>query len=62
MFNIDQIVKALQTDSNTRRTAMTGAAGLAAGALLSGGVLGKLAGNVVKIGAVATVGGLAYNA
>ncbi|MBE0579025.1 tellurite resistance TerB family protein [Devosia sp.] len=62
MFNIDQIVKALQTDPNTRRTAMTGAAGLAAGMLLSGGGLGKLAGNAVKIGAVAAVGGLAYNA
>jgi uncharacterized membrane protein YebE (DUF533 family) len=62
MFNIDQIVKALQTDTNTQRTAMTGAAGLAAGMLLSGGGLGKLAGNAVKVGAVAAVGGLAYNA
>ena len=62
MFNIDQIVKALQNDPNTQRTAMTGAAGLAAGMLLSGGGLGKLAGNAVKIGAVAAVGGLAYNA
>ena len=62
MFNIDQIVKALQSDPNTQRTAMTGAAGLAAGMLLSGGGLGKLAGNAVKIGAVAAVGGLAYKA
>ena len=62
MFNIDQIVKALQTDKNMQRTAMTGAAGLAAGMLLSGGGLGKLAGNAVKLGAVAAVGGLAYNA
>lgn len=62
MFNIDQIVKALQTDKNTQRTAMTGAAGLAAGMLLSGGGLGKLAGNAVKIGAVAAMGGLAYSA
>ncbi|WP_332687714.1 tellurite resistance TerB family protein [Devosia sp.] len=62
MFNIDQIVKALQTDKNAQRTAMTGAAGLAAGMLLSGGGLGKLAGNAVKLGAVAAVGGLAYNA
>ncbi|UXN75438.1 tellurite resistance TerB family protein [Devosia sp. A8/3-2] len=62
MFNIDQIVKALQTDQNTQRTAMTGAAGPAAGMLLSGGGLGKLAGNAVKIGAVAAVGGLAYKA
>lgn len=62
MFNIDQIVKALQSDPNAKRTAMTGAAGLAAGMLLSGGGLGKLAGNAVKLGAVAAVGGLAYNA
>lgn len=62
MFNIDQIVKALQTDPNAQRTAMTGAAGLAAGMLLSGGGLGKLAGNAAKLGAVAAVGGLAYNA
>jgi len=62
MFNIDQIVKALQTDPNAQRTAMTGAAGLAAGMLLSGGGLGRLAGNAVKLGAVAAVGGLAYNA
>lgn len=62
MFNIDQIVKALQTDQNAQRTAMTGAAGLAAGMLLSGGGVGKLAGNAVKLGALAAVGGLAYNA
>ncbi|SEQ04663.1 Uncharacterized membrane protein YebE, DUF533 family [Devosia sp. YR412] len=62
MFNIDQIVKALQTDKGTQRSAMTGAAGLAAGMLLSGGGLGKLAGNAVKVGAVAAVGGLAYTA
>lgn len=61
MFNIDQIVKALQTDKGTQRTAMTGAAGLAAGMLMSGG-LGKLAGNAAKMGAVAAVGGLAYSA
>jgi len=62
MFNIDGIIKALQTDPNTQRTAMTGAAGLAAGMLLSGGGLGKLVGNVAKVGAVAAVGGLAYSA
>ena len=62
MFNIDQILKALQTDQNTQRTAMTGAAGLAAGMLLSGGRPGNLLGNAVKIGAVAAVGGLAYKA
>jgi uncharacterized membrane protein YebE (DUF533 family) len=62
MFNIDQIVKALQTDGNTQRTAMTGAAGMAAGLLLSKGGLGKLAGNAATLGAMAAVGGLAYNA
>lgn len=62
MFNIDQIVKALQSDPNAQRTAMTGAAGLAAGMLLSGGGLGKLTKNAVKVGAMAAVGGLAYNA
>lgn len=62
MFNIDGIIKALQTDPNTQRSAMTGAAGLAAGMLLSGGGLGKLVGNAAKLGAVAAVGGLAYTA
>lgn len=62
MFNIDQILKALQNDPDTKRTAMTGAAGLAAGMLLSGGGLGKLTKNAVKMGAVAAVGGLAYSA
>ncbi|MBK8086293.1 MAG: tellurite resistance TerB family protein [Devosia sp.] len=62
MFNIDGIIKALQTDPNTQRTAMTGAAGLAAGMLLSGGGLGKLVGNAAKLGAVAAIGGLAYSA
>lgn len=62
MFNIDGIIKALQTDPNAQRTAMTGAAGLAAGMLLSGGGLGKLVGNAAKLGAVAAVGGLAYTA
>jgi uncharacterized membrane protein YebE (DUF533 family) len=62
MFNIDQIIKAIQSDPNTQRTAMTGAAGLAAGLLLSGGKPTKLLGNAAKIGAVAAVGGLAYKA
>jgi len=62
MFNIDQILKSLQTDQNTQRTAMTGAAGLAAGMLLSGGKPGKLLGNAAKVGAIAAVGGLAYKA
>ena len=41
---------------------MTGAAGLAAGLLLSGGKPTKLLGNAAKLGAVAAVGGLAYKA
>lgn len=62
MFNIDQILKSLQTDPNAKRTAVTGAAGLAAGLLLSGGKPGKLLGNAAKLGAMAAVGGLAYKA
>lgn len=62
MFNIDQIIKTLQTDKNAQRTAMTGAAGLAAGMLFSGGKPGKLLGTAVKAGALAAVGGLAYKA
>lgn len=62
MFNIDGILKSLQTDKNLQRTAMTGAAGLAAGMLLSGGGLGKLVGNTAKLGAVAAIGGLAWSA
>ena len=58
MFNIDQILNTLKTDENMQRTAMTGAAGLAAGLLLGRGGFGSLA----KMGAVAAVGGLAYNA
>lgn len=62
MFNIDQILKSLQTDQNVQRTAMTGAAGLAVGMLLSGGKPGKLLGNAARVGALAAVGGLAYKA
>jgi uncharacterized membrane protein YebE (DUF533 family) len=62
MFNVNEIIRALQTDRSTQRTAMTGAAGLAAGLLLSGGKPGKLIGNAAKLGAVAAVGGLAYTA
>jgi uncharacterized membrane protein YebE (DUF533 family) len=61
MFNIDQILKTLQTDKNAQRTAMTGAAGLAAGMLLSGKA-GKLIEGTAKLGAVAALGGLAYKA
>jgi len=61
MFNLDQIIGALKSDPNTQKQAMTGAAGLAAGLLMGGG--GKhLLGNAVKVGALAAVGGLAYNA
>jgi uncharacterized membrane protein YebE (DUF533 family) len=62
MFNIDQILKSLQSDPNTQRNAMSGAAGLAAGMLLSGGKPGKLLGSAVKAGALVAVGGLAYKA
>ena len=62
MFNIDQIVKALQTDPNAQKNAMSGAAGLAAGMLLGGGGLGKIGKDAVKLGALAAVGGLAYQA
>jgi uncharacterized membrane protein YebE (DUF533 family) len=58
MFNLDQILTTLKTDQGAQRTAMTGAAGLAAGLLLGRGGFGDLA----KMGAVAAVGGLAYNA
>jgi uncharacterized membrane protein YebE (DUF533 family) len=58
VFNLDKIVKSLQTDPNMQKTAMTGAAGLAAGLLLGKGGLGSIA----KYGAAAAVGGLAYSA
>ncbi|WP_404402919.1 tellurite resistance TerB family protein [Pelagibacterium halotolerans] len=58
MFDFDKIVTALKTDPNMQRTAGAGAVGLAAGLLLGGGGVGKLA----KYGALAAVGGLAYNA
>ena len=58
MFNLDQIVRSLQTDPNTQRQAMTGVAGLAAGMLLGGGGLGGIA----RVGAMAAIGGLAYQA
>jgi uncharacterized membrane protein YebE (DUF533 family) len=58
MFDIDKIVTALKTDPNMQRTAGAGAAGLAAGMLLGGGGIKKIA----KYGALAAIGGLAYNA
>ncbi len=62
MFNIDGIVKALQSDQALQKNVMSGAAGMAAGMLLSGGGLGKMVGNLAKAGAVAAVGGLAWSA
>ena len=62
MFNIDGIVKALQSDQTLQKNVLSGAAGMAAGMLLSGGGLGKMVGNVAKVGAVAAVGGLAWSA
>ncbi|GHA16524.1 protein YebE [Devosia pacifica] len=62
MFNIDQIIKSLQTDKAVQGKAMSGAAGLAAGMLLGGGKPTKLLGNAAKLGALAAVGGLAYSA
>ncbi|MEM7022004.1 MAG: tellurite resistance TerB family protein [Pseudomonadota bacterium] len=65
MFNIDGILKALQNDPGTRRTATTGAvagaAGLAAG-MLMGKKGSKMLGKAAKYGAVAALGGLAYHA
>jgi uncharacterized membrane protein YebE (DUF533 family) len=58
MFDIDRIITALRTDPDTRRTAGIGAAGLAAGVFLGGGGVRKL----VKYGALAAIGGIAYNA
>ena len=58
MFDIDRIITALKTDPNLQRTAGAGAAGLAAGVLLGGGGVKKL----VKYGALAAIGGIAYNA
>ena len=65
MFDIDGILKALQTDPNARRQAttgaMAGAAGLAAG-MLMGKSGGKLLGKATKYGAIAALGGLAWHA
>ncbi|GGA45688.1 tellurite resistance TerB family protein [Pelagibacterium lentulum] len=58
MFDIDKIVTALRTDPNAQRTAGAGAAGLAAGMLFGRGGVGRIA----KLGAMAAIGGIAYNA
>lgn len=54
MFDFNKIVDALKTDSTARGV---GATGLAAGVLLGGGL-----GGLAKYGALAAIGGLAYNA
>ena len=65
MFDIDGILKALQTDPNARRQATTGAvagaAGLAAG-MMMGKSGGKLLGKATQYGALAALGGLAWHA
>ena len=58
MFNLDQILTTLKTDKTAQNTAMSGAAGMAAGFLLGRGGFGDLA----KMGAIAAVGGLSYKA
>lgn len=58
MFDIDKILTALKTDPQTQRSAGAGAAGLAAGLLLGGGGMKK----ITQYGALAAIGGLAYNA
>lgn len=60
-FNIDQILNTLKTDRNVQSAGLGGLAGLAAG-MLMGGSAKKVLGNVVTVGAVAAVGGLAYKA
>jgi uncharacterized membrane protein YebE (DUF533 family) len=62
MFDVNQILTALQTDPKMQRNAaMVGAGGLALG-LLGGKSARKLMGNAAKYGAVAALGGIAYHA
>jgi uncharacterized membrane protein YebE (DUF533 family) len=65
VFDIDGILKALQTDPNARRQATTGAvagaAGLAAG-MMMGKSGRKLLGKATQYGALAALGGLAWHA
>lgn len=58
MFDIDKIITAIQTDPNARKIAGAGAGGVVMGLLLGGGGVKS----VVKYGALAAIGGLAYNA
>lgn len=60
-FNIDQILNTLKSDKGMQTAGLGGLAGLAAGMLLGGGAK-KALGNVMTIGTVAAVGGLAYKA
>ena len=60
-FNIDQILNTLKTDKGMQSAGLGGLAGLAAGMMLGGGAK-KALGNVLTIGTVAAVGGLAYKA
>jgi len=65
MFDVNGILNALQNDPNTRRNAMIGGGGAAAG-LAAGMLMGKsgrkMLGKAAKYGAVAAIGGLAYHA
>lgn len=60
-MDVNKILQSLQNDPGTRRTAMAGAGGLAAG-MLMGGSGKKMLGKAAKYGAVAALGGLAYHA
>ncbi len=62
MFDLDKIVSRFQDDPQFKNAALTGLGGLAAGMLLSGGKAHRLVGNGVKLGAMAAIGGLAWNA
>jgi uncharacterized membrane protein YebE (DUF533 family) len=65
VFNFDQIIEALKTDPNMQSKAKTGAiagaAGLAAG-MMMGKSGHKMLGKAAKYGALAALGGLAYQA
>jgi len=65
MFDVNGILNALQNDPATRRNAMIGGGGAAAG-LAAGMLMGKsgrkMLGKAAKYGAVAAIGGLAYHA
>lgn len=58
MFDIDKIITAIKTDPTAQKIAGAGAGGVVMGLLLGGGGVKS----VVKYGALAAIGGLAYNA